>query len=120
MEGVLTAEKQSGCEQEKVAISKGAGGLCYTNLDMGQDAGRIVATDCDEPLEATLRRWGDPLLKVLLADHTLLRPIRWVTDGVSALGDGFGRWDAMMPARVRKAVAQGLLRLRPTCLSIDT
>lgn len=71
-----------------------------------------MATDFEEPLEATLRRWGDPLLKVLLADRTLSRPIRWVTDGVSALGEGFGRWDAMTPARVRKAVAAGLLRPR--------
>lgn len=96
----------------KGGLSEGVGGLCYTNLKMGQGTRRIVATDCDEPLELTLRRWGDPLLKVLLADRTLSRPIRWVTDGVAALGEGFGRWDAMTPARVRKAVAQGLLRPR--------
>ena len=96
----------------KGGLSEGVGGLCYTNLKMGQGTRRIVATDCDEPLELTLRRWGDPLLKVLLADRTLSRPIRWATDGISALGRGFGRWDAMTPARVRKAVAQGLLRPR--------
>ncbi len=96
----------------KGGLSEGVGGLCYTNLKMGQGTRRIVATDCDEPLELTLRRWGDPLLKVLLADRTLSRPIRWATDGISALGRGFGRWDVMTPARVRKAVAQGLLRPR--------
>ena len=96
----------------KGGLSEGVGGLCYTNLKMGQGTRRIVATDCDEPLELTLRRWGDPLLKVLLADRTLSRPIRWATDGVAALGEGFGRWDAMTPARVRQAVAQGLLRPR--------
>ena len=96
----------------KGGLSEGVGGLCYTNLKMGQGTRRIVATDCDEPLELTLRRWGDPLLKVLLADRTLSRPIRWATDGISALGRGFGRWDAMTPARVRQAVAAGVLRLR--------
>lgn len=65
-----------------------------------------------EPLGKTLRRWGEPLLKVLLFDRTLQQPIRWMTQGVALLGEGFQAGDALTPRRVLKAVEQGALRPR--------
>lgn len=89
------------------------GAVCYYAVfGMDREAGRIVVVASEETLGETLRRWGDPLLKVLLADRALRQPLRWATDGVSALGKGFGRWDSMTPRRIRKAVAKGLLRHR--------
>lgn len=66
----------------------------------------------EDSLEVTLRRWGDALVGVLLADRAMGRPIRWATDSFAALGKGFGRWEAMTPARVRRAVRLGALRPR--------
>ncbi len=65
-----------------------------------------------EPLETTLRRWGDPLLRVLLFDAATGGPIRWATEDYAGLGRGFGRWDTLTPARVRKTAKQGRLRPR--------
>lgn len=65
-----------------------------------------------ESLESTLSRWGDTLLRTLLSDFTTRKPIRWASEGVSDLGAGFGRWDTLTPARVRKALKRGFLRPR--------
>lgn len=65
-----------------------------------------------EPLEETLCRWGDALLRVLLSDWSTGKPIRWASDGCAGLGRGFGREEALTPARVRRAVVRGVLRPR--------